>query len=211
MKKVIYLAVIALSFTFVSCGYNKEEKMLHDYVQKGMMKTFNVEISELDFKINNIKKIGVVKASDSMNILKVELATLWKSNPSQELIDTLSFKFVKNVLSKSIKVQDTLYKGYHDLVLLSIKSDNYIDKYKYKQKREKAMKNKLESERGLLKVENIEKKYKIYSKKPDSILQTKYEGVYSIVNPVLKVKQTFDKTFYTNAKGSTFVSSEDKK
>ncbi len=207
MRKILVMAMVVLA---VSCGYNKEEQMLCNYVQKGMKENLNVELSDLNFKIKNIKKVGSITGADSMKILKLEFANLWKSNPSQELIDTLSFKYVKKFLNKSITLQDTLYEGYQKLVLLSIKTGNYAGKYKYKQERNKAMQEKVKYEKSLIDVEGIEEKYNMYAKLKDSVLSEKYEATYSLTNPLLKVKQSFDKVFYTNAKGDEFVREEKK-
>ena len=44
-----------------------------------------------------------------------------------------------------------------------------------------------------------------YEKKPDAILSVKYKVSYSLTNPILKVKQTFDRCFYTNRSGTEFM------
>ncbi len=207
MRKIL---VVAMAVLAVSCGYNKEEQMLYNYVQKGMKENLNVELSDLNFQIKNIKKVADVKALDSMKVLRLEFAKLWKNNPSKELVDTLSFDYVKSFLNKSISLQDTLYKAYQKSVLTAIKISDYSYEYECKRKRDEAMQEMLEYEKGLLKVKNIEARYNIYAKSKDSILLEKYEATYSFTNPLLKVKQSFDKVLYTNAKGDEFVRDEKK-
>jgi len=46
------------------------------------------------------------------------------------------------------------------------------------------------------------------SKTPDILLSTKYRASYTLINPMLNVKQTFDKFFYTNKTQTEFIKEE---
>ena len=206
MKKITLLLIGAILIT--SCGRNKEEQMLYDYQQKNA-KALNFDLEDLNFEIKKIEKISDIKASDSLKFLKTELAEYWMKNPEQSLIDTLSFKYVKDVLNKSITQNDTLYKSYQELVLSSIRRSSISSEYKYKRERDKALDNKLSNQKSLLKIESLEKYYNQLSEKPDSILSSKFNANYSQNNPVLgNTKQTFEKIFYTNSEQTEFVKSE---
>ncbi|MCD8401251.1 hypothetical protein G1K66_12675 [Tenacibaculum finnmarkense] len=206
MKKITLLLIGA---TFmISCGKNKEEQMLYDYQQKNV-KALNFDLKDLDFKIKKIEKITDVTASDSLKILKKDLAKYWKKNTEESVIDTLSFKYVKNIINENISYQDTLYNSYQELVLSAIRRNDYLYKLKYKKQRNNAMKNRVSYQKTLGEVESIEKYYNQISEKPDSILSSKYKASYTHKNPMLgNTKQTFEKVFYTNSAQTKFIKEE---
>ncbi len=207
MKKVTLLLIIE-TILIVSCGKNKEEQMLYDYQQKNA-KVLNFDLDDLDFKIISVEKVADIKSSDSMKVLKQKLAVYLKREPKQTLIDTLSFKHVKDILDKLITQQDTLYKGYQKLVLSAIRRGDISSEYKYKSERKKIMKEKLSNQKTLVEIENLEKLYTQLAVNPDSILASKFRVKYSQKNPLLgNAKQTFEKIFYTNSQQTEFVKSE---
>ncbi|MBE7691329.1 hypothetical protein [Tenacibaculum piscium] len=207
MKKII--TVIAVSILLTSCGQSKEEKMLKNYLGKGMLETIKVNIDDTDFKVISIEEIGKIKGKDSLGILKNKLATFWVKNPKQSLIDTLSFKYVKKLLEKSIEQDKQIHKAYQESVLLAIKIDDYAYELDSKSKRDDALDKMLVNQKSLIRVEGLEKKHNSYSKIPEKTLSTKYKANYSITNPMLKVKQTFDKIYYTNDLGTEFLGTID--
>ncbi len=196
MKKSILISIIAILLLSTSCGKNKEEKMLYNYVQRPITELFHTDISELDFKINHIEKIGVVTASDSMKILKDELAIkTFGKDFTQENLDTLTYNYTINLLESLISsIEETI-------------SYNNRNGQEYENYEEENKKKAYEKE--LVKTKNNKIKYEIYSKNPKTILVTKYQASYSMTNPVLKIKQTFNKVFYTNEKGDRFVTDEE--
>ena len=209
MKKITLLLIGTVFM--VSCGKNKEEQMLYDYQQKNA-KVLNFDLKDLNFKIQKIEKVADINASDTLKVLKRELATYWTKNPEQSLIDTLSFKYVKDILNKSITQQDTLYKSYQELVLSAIRRNAFSDKLRYKRERDNAMDEKLSNEKRLIKIKSLEKYYNQLSENQDSILSSKYKATYSQNNPMLgNTKQTFDKIFYTNSAQTEFIKSESTK
>lgn len=106
MKKTVLLPLL-ISTVMVSCSNDKAKKMLYDYQQKDAS-SLNFDLKDLDFKVQNIKKVVDITASDSMEYLKAELAQYWKKDAEQSLIDTLSFEYMKSVVNKSIAHQDTV-------------------------------------------------------------------------------------------------------
>ncbi len=205
MKKITLLLLTILTF---SCGNNKEEQMLYDYQQKNV-KALNFDLKDLDYKVQNIEKVADITAADSIKHLKHELAEYWTKNPEQSLVDTLSFKYVKNVLNESITQQDTLHKLYQQAVLTAIRIDDYSYELESKSKRDKALDEMFTYKKTLSELETLEKYYDKLSEKPDSILSSKYKANYSLKNPILgNAKQTFDKEFYTNAAQTKFVKEE---
>lgn len=206
MKKITLLLIGTL--LIVSCVKNKEEQMLYDYQQKNA-KSLNFDLEDLNFEIDKVEKIADIKASDSLKVLKEKLAEYWRKNPEQSLIDTLSFEYVKDVLNKSIALQDTLYESYHELVLSAIRRSDILSKYRYTRERDKAMDEMVSYNKTLSEVETLENYYNKLADKPDSILSTKFIAKYSQNNPLLgNTKQTFEKTFYTNSEQTEFVKSE---
>ncbi len=206
MKKVTLLLIGTI--LIVSCGKNKEEQMLYDFQQKNA-KVLNFDLDDLDFRIISIEKVADIKSSDSMKVLKQKLAEYWMKKPKQTLIDTISFKYVKDVLDKLITQQDTLYKGYQELVMSAIRRGDISSEYKYKRERKKIMKEKLSNQKTLVEIENLEKLYTQLAVNPDSIIASKFKAKYSQKNPLLgNAKQTFEKIFYTNSQQTEFVKSE---
>lgn len=206
MKRNILLLLVAT--LMISCGKNKSEQMLYDYQQKNV-KSLNFDLADLDFNIQHVEKVKDITATDSLKYIKKELAEYWKKNPKQSLVDTLSFKYVKDVLNESITQNDTLYKLYQKATLTAIRIDDYSYELESKRKRDKAMDDMFSYKKTLAEVEKLENYYNKLSENPDSILSTKYEANYSLKNPMLgNTKQTFDKKFYTNASQTKFIKEE---
>ncbi|WP_145993543.1 hypothetical protein [Tenacibaculum dicentrarchi] len=192
MKKI---TLLLLTIMTISCGNNKEEQMLYDYQSKGIKKMFNTNLKELDFKINSVEKVLDIKSSDSLIFFKNKLSILWLGkNADQKKKDTLTFEYV-------IKELDTLVNTYQSIIISNIRLGNKYKNYEYKEKRNKYIDSKVNAE-------SWKRKSELYSKNPDSILSNKYKANYSITNPILKVKQTFDKFYYTNATQTKFIFEE---
>ena len=69
MKKITFLLLIILMY---SCGNNKEEQMLYDYQQKNV-KTLNFDLKDLDYNVQEIKKVADITAADSIKHLNKNL------------------------------------------------------------------------------------------------------------------------------------------
>ncbi len=205
MKKI---TLLLLGILTLSCGNNKEEQMLYDYQQKNVS-ALNFDLKDLDYKVQKIEKVADITAADSIKHLKQELAEYWTKSPEQSLVDTLSFKYVKNVLNESITQRDTLYKLYQKSVLTAIRIDDFSYELESKRKRDETLDEMFAYKKTLSEVETLEKYYDKLSEKPDSILSSKYKANYSLKNPILgNAKQTFEKQFYTNAAQTEFIKEE---
>lgn len=206
MKKIILLLIG--TFLMVSCGKNKEEQMLYDYQQKNA-KSLNFDLDDLDFKIDKVEKVADITASDSLKILKEELAGILVENPKQSLIDTLSFKYVKDATNEAIADYESIIKNYQEAVISASTRGDLLSKYKYEDERNKAIRDKVDVLSKLFRVEWLENYYNLLAVNPDSILTSKFTAKYSQNNPLLgNTKQTFEKTFYTNSEQTEFVKSE---
>lgn len=203
-KKVI--AIITISLLIISCGKSKEEQMMYDYNKSSYLKNLNTNIDNRDFKIVSIDKIKDITANDSMRYYKKKFTEYWISNPSKELIDTLSFAYVKDVLKKSIKQKDTLMKLYQEAVLTAIKFSNVSYEYESKRKRDKATDDLFDYKKRLAEIEAIEKRYNNLSKSPNDVLSVKYKGTYDI--KAAAGLMTYTKYYYTNKQGTEFIESE---
>lgn len=205
------ITLLFLAILLYSCGNSKEEQMLYDYQQENV-KSMNFDLKDLDYDVQKIKKVGDITAQDSMKLIKQELAEYWEKNPDQNLVDTLTFQYVKSVLDTNIALQDTLYKVYQQSVITGIKYDNYSLEYESERKRNKAIEKMKSYQKTLLAVKELEEQYNQFEKDPTSILAVKYKANYSYNNPVLgNAKQTFEKYFYTNREQTKFIKHEDVK
>ena len=206
MKKIILHVLTAL--LIVSCGYNKSEQMLYNYHQKDAA-ALNFDLADLDFKIEKIEKISDITAADSIKHVKKEFAGFWLDNPSQTLIDTLSFPFVKSVINEIIAQDEALYNQYQQAIATATQMSNYTAQLEYELKRDE-LENKIGSyKQSLSEIEILEKKFNQYSEKPDAILSAKYEAKYSSNNPMLSnTKQSFNKVYYTNVSQTEFIKAE---
>ena len=172
MKKISILLATILIY---SCGNNKEEKMLYDYQQKNV-KSMNFDLKDLDYKVQKIEKVTDITSADSIKYLKQELAEFWTKNPSQSLVDTLSFHYVKNLLDEYITQQDTLQKLYQSAVLTAIRIDDYSYELESKRKRDEAIDEMYNYKETLSNIEKLEGRFNELSKQPEAILSTKYKA-----------------------------------
>lgn len=201
--------IILIFFTilFISCGNNKEEQMLYDYQQK-IVRAGNFDLKDLDFKIQKIEKIANIKASDSLKSLKFQLADSWRENPEQSFVDTLSFGYVKNALQDAIHDSFESISTLQKKTLTAIKLKDYSYQEHSGVMRLKALDDIKFYTENLDKVRVLEEYYKGLAKNPDSVLSTKYNAIYSMHSPMLNVRQTFDRVYYTNAAQTKFVKEE---
>lgn len=204
MKKITLL-ILGTIFLF-SCGKSKEKQMLYDYQQEYFG---DLNLDDLDFKIQSIDKFGDIKASDSMKVLKRELGDYWVTNPDQSLTDTLSFKYVKDLLNETIVDKDTMSKLYQKAMITGMEIKNPSYERDAERKRDEAIDEMVFYKETLLKLESLEKYHNALAKNPDSILSSKYRATYSLNNPRLdNKKQSYEKVFYTNGSQTKFIKEE---
>jgi hypothetical protein len=206
MNKPILLSLITLFL--ISCGKSPAEQMLYDYQQKNVG-ALNFDLNDLDFQIIKIEKVGEVTASDSMAVLKKELAELWKDNPEQSLIDTLSFVYAMEALSGLVNNYERLFELSQEMVLLAIRLDDYADKFEYTRQRDSAIVQMVQYQSELRKISRLEEYYNRLVINPDSVLSVKYRANYALRNPILgNARQVFNKVFYTNQSQTEFIKEE---
>jgi len=196
MKKLLLLLLCVF---VLSCSENKGEQMLTEYVSKGI-KHINVNINDTDFKIISVVKIADIRSSDSLSFV--------------------TEYFEKKKIQRINHFKDRLKEGREDLKEYQQKLDNES----FKSLKELYI-NRIEDTKSditwnneLIKLyngdckgtvlESVLVKINAFTKKPDSILSTKYIAKYTMTNPLLQIKQTFNKVLYTDANQSSFISEE---
>jgi len=208
MKKTITILMLVL--LSISCK-NKAEQMLFDYQQKNVS-SLNFDLDDLDFKINKIEKIADITAQDSMKLSKVKLAQYWTKEPSESVIDTISFAHMKvafrDIITQREKLLDVYKKAYEE----SLKWDDwkgYSLQQEYSEGRMNTAKDLNQDNIMLSEIISLEAYYSKLAENPDSVLSSKYKANYSVKNPMLgNTKQTFNKIFYTNATQTEFIKEE---
>ena len=78
MKKLLVIS-IAFIMTLLSCGENKEEQMLSNYMNDNTIKTLNISAKDLGFKIINLKKVSEVTAKDSLVLMRNQFGDFAKT------------------------------------------------------------------------------------------------------------------------------------
>ena len=193
------IKLLLLSLIVLSCGNSKEEQMLTDYVSKGI-KNFNINITDTDFKIKSVVKITDIQSNDSLDYVteyfqkkKLEKINYFKENIAQtqdllkydeEQLEKETYENIKNIYLERIEEKKISIESY----------GKYIDLYNGDCK-------------GTF-LELVLIKINAYKKNPDSILSTKYQVKYSMTNPLLNIKQTFDKVLYTDSGQIKFIKEE---
>lgn len=136
IKKIILL--IFGTIFLISCGKSREKQMLYDYQQESFG-----DLDNLDLKVQNIDKVGDIKASDSMKVLKRELGDYWTKNPEQTLADTLGFNYVKELLNETIDDKDTMSKLYQKAMITGMEIKNPSYERDAERKRDEALDEKV--------------------------------------------------------------------
>lgn len=180
----------------VSCGKSKGEQMLYDYQQESVKSGLNMNVEDLELEIKEVKEVEQITAADSAKVYKEKLVHLWLGeDANREEADTLTYEYVITEL-------DTLKNRYQEIILANIRADRSYANYEWKEKRDNMI--DAYSDAVFWKMVND-----AYLKKPDSVLSVKYQGTYSIKNPLLNNnKQTFDKYFYSDPKNEKFIKEE---
>lgn len=192
MKRFILLVFV---ISLVSCSKSKEEQMLYDYINKGMIKTLNVDLKDTDFKIIEIEKIKEIKYSDSLTFIKLELAKLYSPKNYSKVKDTLTFNYVVNLL-------DNVLNSNKEII------NKYLNAGMPNEAKDMLNKNKNYQE-FYIKAKSLKLKYDAFKIQNDKILSAQYKGTYSMTNPLMKIKQTFTKFYYSNAENTIILKEEE--
>ena len=179
MKKITLLA--ALCLTIISCNKSNEEKMFIDFKTAEIQKTLKTTPNELNFKIESIEKVKVIKASDSIQFLKKKLSEIYQATGEEE----------KLTYDYAIKQVDTLISSVQGLIELRVKGGRSYENYEDIEFRNKWIQKKSE-------LEYWKARYDNYSKNKDKILSTEFKVNYTINNPILKINQNFISQIYSD-------------
>lgn len=199
MKKITLLT--AFLITLISCGYSPEEQMLFDYLNNASMKTLKVNINDLDFKIISLEKVKDISASDSLEIVQkyFDEKKNKKIGQFEDEIKRDEIRIAKNEeLIRSINVND-----------VTKTVQEWVDKDKVNIERNQ---KNIELYNGDCKgtfLEPVLVKINNYKSEPNKILSVKYKANYSMNNPLMKVKQTFNKYYYSNSENTIFIKEEE--
>ena len=190
MKKLLLLLTTFI-ITLYSCGDNKEEQMLSDYINDTTIKTVNISAKDLGFKITNLKKVGEVNAKDSLVIMRNEFEDLAKTISEDSLF--ISEKEEEKLMYKTKKAKTrnkTSKKLAQDIIDLV---QELIDT-----KNEYAEKRKSEFNKMSLRISELEMNN-------NEVLSHKYEVTYSMDMPDTNITNTFKGFAYTNSDNTKFV------
>jgi hypothetical protein len=192
MKKLL-LSVVLLSI--YSCSQKSpEEQMLFDYVDKWTIDVFKISSEDLDLKIESLVKVGGIKGKDSLVFYNNAHMDAWymKELGQNQPKDSLTIKVMSDKTGRLIKVYEEIIDDYGDNKIYSEL------KKKYSKPLELLKKVKKE-------IDLIKSKIDYYKGKEDEVLSQKYNVKYTIENPILKKKQTFNRVYYTNKLGTKFT------
>lgn len=206
MKKFILTSVIAT--LLISCGYNRQEQMLYDYVNDGTQKVINAEAKNLGFKVKEIKKIKEITSNDSLSILENRLSDVKKEllpEIKESLVTARHLKeTTENNLKEAMKFSTQEAKDFVVQLQATLEdTDKKIEEY---QKLEKAY----DSDFAGTEYEEAYKRIQEYKTLNNAKLSDVYKASYTIKNPILgNIEQTVTKIYYTNREGTKFISAKD--
>lgn len=188
MKKI---TVLLLIFACFACSKPNEKEMIYSYLEEKINDSLNINIKDTDFKINLIKKSGVIKSSDSINYYKEKLSELWSDSSSKNIKDTLSFDYVINTANE-------LKQEYQKLILGNEQSGNLPKNPGFKAQLDQYIKMYTTAI-------SLKKEHDKYVDQPNSILSTLYKVNYSITIPKSNSRKTVEKILYTNSNNDRIV------
>ena len=187
MKNLVLLLAVLL----ISCGRSNEEQMFFDFMDNVSMKNVNKSVKDLNFKIISLKKVGVIVAKDSMDILEAQLDFL-KSNMQERTaliikdLDSIKAYEEKKNKTSSEQIKANFQKAVDDTQKLIETRREYLDEHELMYKKI---------------VSNI----KMLKQDPSLVVSTKYEVSYSMDDPDTNLTATFKSDAYTNAENSKFL------
>jgi hypothetical protein len=190
MKKLLLL-LTSFIITLYSCGDNKEEQMLSDYMNDTTIKSLNISAKDLGFKIINLKKVREVTAKDSLVIMRNEFEDLAKTISEDSLF--ISEKEEEKLMYKTKKAKTrnkTSKKLQQDII--DLVQEQIDTKNEYAEQRKSEF-NKMSLRISELEMNNNE------------VLSHKYEVTYSMDMPDTNVTNTFKGFAYTNSDNTKFV------
>ncbi|TLP80926.1 hypothetical protein [Maribacter sp. ACAM166] len=188
------LTLLLLAVLLISCERSKEEQMFYDFMDGITIKSVNMSIKDLDFKIISLNKVGLVAAKDSIFIL-------------EPLLDELRVKIEEQKTSIE-KDLDELYK--YNLDKNKTKRKEAISIY---QNLIDLTNGKIEDRQEVLgiytpKFAKTSSKLDEYRLDSTRVISTKYEVTYSMHMPDTDLTNTIKVYAYTNEDNSKFLGIE---
>jgi|TARA_B110000879_G_C10871778_1_gene393277 hypothetical protein len=194
MKKLLVIST-AFIMTLLSCGENKEEQMLSNYMNDNTIKTLNISAKDLGFKIINLKKVSEVTAKDSLVLMRNQFGDFAKTISEDSLF--ISEKEGEKLIYETKKAKTrnkTSKKLQQDIIDLI--QEQIDTKKKYAEPR------KIEFNKMSLRISELEMN-------TNEVLSHKYEVTYSMDMPDTNVTNTFRGYAYTNFDNTKFVTITD--
>ena len=189
MKKLLLLLTTFI-ITLYSCGDNKEEQMLSDYMNDTTIKSLNISAKDLGFKIINLKKVREVTAKDSLVIMRNEFEYLAKTISEDSLFISEEEEKLMYKTKKAKTRNKTSKKLQQDII--DLVQDQIDTKNEYAEQR------KSEFNKMSLRISELEMN-------TNEVLSHKYEVTYSMDMPDTNVTNTFKGFAHTNSDITKFV------
>lgn len=186
MKKIVISSIVYL--TIISCSKSNEEKIFTDFKTAEIQKTLKTTPKELNFEIESIAKVKVIKALDSTNYLHKQLI---KGYYGANIIggDTLSYNYVIKEIEKTIALTQ-------EIIILRAKTGRSNDQ-------DREYRDEMSKQKVFFEV--LRAKSEKYSKNKNEVLSTEYQVKYSIDNPFLKIKQKLNSQIYSNKENTKII------
>lgn len=185
-----YLLIPTILLFIISCS-NKQKELIYQYEAEQIKEFLNVDIGDLSFKIESAEVHDTIFGKDSLDYHFNEFRTSYKD--ALETINESSYDTLIQNYTALHKLYDSIYKAAPD-----------EDKHYYDDFEEKAsayLKYKEE-------VVQMKAMYTNYADVENEILSIVYIGKSSMLNPLLKLKQTHEKLYYTDSLQEKIVSDE---
>lgn len=207
MKRLLLLPIILF---FAQCQNNKQVKLIEQYV----CTTEGVR-SDLSFKPLKLEEISSIKATDSMLFFMTDTlptSFIWKGDSCYFIYPDNNGSLQDEVMAKaeidSEQVSWIHLRNNHEKSLIEAKTNlkgiekaSYEHSYAYTSFMTDLYESSVDNAEKSIKIiddylEDLEsaKKYALFNN--DSILLRRFECTYSIINPILKIKQTQTQIFY---------------
>lgn len=187
MKKVLFLLVVII----IACDRNNEEKMFYNFMDVLMTDSINKSVEDINFKIISIKKVGNVRAQDSIDLLNVQRTFLEENMKERTSLIIDDLKRIKEFEEKINEASSAEIKSNFQLAIDETQA--LIDS------RREILDNDELLYKKLL-------KYLIELKQNTAqVVSTKYEVSYSIDDSITKTPVTIVSEAFTNADNTKFV------
>jgi hypothetical protein len=226
MKKFLLLAFI---FGLIGCGNNNKINLIESFVC-----TIDGVTSDLNFKMIKLTEIDPITAIDSLTKLVCDtvvskynkqgdfLSFTYPDKDGTQITDTITKSDIDNTIERWIKeieeCKKNLKEAKADLsnLLLPVELNSLNYSTDYINIMSDLYKTSIESNEGYIElaksfIESYNSIKKYLQMPSDTVLLRAFDCTYSILNPLLKVKQTQTQTFYFDSELTKVICSSDYK